>query len=329
MTRPSLATPATPATPADDAPPRPVPRPAARRPGVGPQITIGRRRALTLVGGVALATVAGCANGTDRASSAAPTTTDGSGSPSSTTTTTTTTTGNARPNGPGGPGAAGGGPGGAPPQQTPVEAGTIPEETAGPYPGDGSNGPNVLDQDGVVRRNLTTSFGDAKGRAEGVPLTVTLTVVDLSENARKLEGAAVYAWHCNRDGNYSLYSGTAQDENYLRGVQVADENGVVTFETIFPAAYSGRWPHIHFEVYPDLATAKASGTKLRTSQLALPAAACKDVYAHADGYERSATNLEQTPLAQDNVFSDGWSLQTPTMTGSVAKGFVATLVVPV
>ena len=47
----------------------------------------------------------------------------------------------------------------------------IPEETAGPYPGDGSNGPDILEQSGIVRSDITTSFGDSSGVAEGVPAT--------------------------------------------------------------------------------------------------------------------------------------------------------------
>src|SRR6476469_4989540 len=38
-----------------------------------------------------------------------------------------------------------------------VAAGEIPEETAGPYPGDGSNGPNVLTESGIVRSDITSS----------------------------------------------------------------------------------------------------------------------------------------------------------------------------
>jgi len=49
-------------------------------------------------------------------------------------------------------------------------------------------------------------------------------------------------------------------------VQEADANGQVTFTTIFPAAYSGRWPHIHFEVYESLAAATSGGKLLTTSQ---------------------------------------------------------------
>ena len=207
-------------------------------------------------------------------------------------------------------------------------SGAIPEETAGPFPGDGSNGVNVLTQSGIVRRDITHSFGSASGVAAGVPLTIELRVLDTKNSSKALVGAAVYLWHCNIDGKYSLYSQGVTEENYLRGVQATDSGGSVTFTSIFPAAYSGRWPHIHFEVYPSLAKATAATDKLRTSQLALPEAICREVFA-TSGYSTSIGNLNQTSLATDNVFSDGWSLQTPTMTGTVAKGLTATLDVPV
>ena len=96
-----------------------------------------------------------------------------------------------------------------------------------------------------------------------------------------LAGAAVYVWHCDRDGNYSLYSQAAANENYLRGVQAAGDDGVVTFDSIFPASYQGRWPHIHFEVYPSLETATDEANKIATSQIALPKDVCDTVYATA------------------------------------------------
>ncbi len=206
--------------------------------------------------------------------------------------------------------------------------GEIPAETAWPYPGDGSNGPNVLTQSGVVRKDIRAGFGGATGTAEGVPLTVRLTITDHSNANGPLEGAAVYLWHCDRDGKYSLYSQGLTEANYLRGVQVADADGVLEFTTIFPGAYDGRWPHIHFEVYPDLPTATKAGTKLRTTQLALPEDIGKQAYATA-GYEQSVTNLARRALATDNVFSDGWTLQLAKVTGSVQAGYVATLGVPV
>ena len=166
----------------------------------------------------------------------------------------------------------------------------VPEETAGPFPGDGSNGPNVLSESGVVRRDITRSFGDASGVAEGVPTTLALTLLDVAGGGGPLAGAAVYVWHCDIAGRYSLYDGDIASENYLRGVQESDGDGNLSFETIFPAAYSGRWPHIHFEVYESLDAATTGSSKLRTSQVALPKEVCDRVFA-SPGYEQSLENL--------------------------------------
>lgn len=204
----------------------------------------------------------------------------------------------------------------------------IPEETAGPFPGDGSNGPDALRESGVVRGDIRAGFGTATGVADGVPLTITLTVADASNGCAALPGAAVYLWHCDREGRYSLYSQGVTGENYLRGVQETDDNGRVTFTSIFPACYSGRWPHIHFEVYPSLAEATAAGDKLATSQIAMPKDVCETVYA-TDGYRGSVRNLARTSLTTDNVFSDGYASQLGTVTGSVADGYAVTLSVPV
>jgi protocatechuate 3,4-dioxygenase beta subunit len=204
----------------------------------------------------------------------------------------------------------------------------IPEETAGPFPGDGSNGPDVLAQTGVVRKDITSSFGSSSGVAEGVPLSISLALQDGIDCA-PLGGAAVYVWHCDRGGNYSLYSDAAANENYLRGVQAAGDDGVVTFDSIFPACYQGRWPHIHFEVYPSLETANDEGNKIATSQIALPKDVCDSVYATA-GYEQSVQNLSRLSLQSDMVFGDdGGVHQLGTMSGDVAKGYAVSLTVPV
>src|SRR5689334_7186529 len=202
----------------------------------------------------------------------------------------------------------------------------VESETAGPFPADGSNGPDVRVLSGIVRSDIRSSFGASTTVAPGVPLQVRLTVSNPS--CAPLAGAAVYAWHCDRAGRYSLYSSGATNQNYLRGVQVADANGKVTFTSIFPACYSGRWPHIHFEVYPSAAAATNVANKIATSQLALPKATCDLAYA-TSGYEASITNLSQISLATDNVFSDGASLELATITGSVASGFTSTLTVAV
>ena len=205
----------------------------------------------------------------------------------------------------------------------------IPEETAGPFPGDGSNGPNVLSEDGVVRTDIRSSFGSSTTVAEGLPLAIKLTIQDAGGDCAPLAGAAVYLWHCDRDGGYSLYSQAVSDENYLRGVQEADDSGLVTFQSIFPACYSGRWPHIHFEVYPSLELAKDEGNRIATSQIALPKDACDLVYATA-GYSQSVRNLSQVSLASDNVFRDDSAVrQLGTVAGDVAGGLSVTATIPV
>ena len=208
-------------------------------------------------------------------------------------------------------------------------SGEIPEETAGPYPGDGSNGPDVLEQSGVVRSDIRSSFGDASGTAEGVPMTLELTIRDLANGGRAFQGAAVYVWHCSREGEYSLYSQNAEAENYLRGVQIADSSGKVRFTSIFPACYAGRWPHIHFEVYPDQNSITDDSNVVATSQVALPQNTCEQVYAQS-GYEQSVSNLSQVSLDSDNVFADdSGASQLATVTGEVENGLTVSLVVGV
>ncbi|MGY1943403.1 dioxygenase family protein [Nocardia asiatica] len=257
------------------------------------KVMVSRRRALFFLGATAgaAAVAAGCASG-------------------STDTASTSTTGAAATTQSGAPAAA-------------------PQETAGPYPGDGSNGPNVLVESGVVRSDITTSFGSYSGVAQGVATTLELTLRDLAEGGAAGAGMAVYVWHCDRDGNYSLYSEGVTEQNYLRGVQVADADGKVTFTSIFPACYSGRWPHIHFEVYDSLETAVAGQNARLTSQIALPQETCDAVFAHDSGYARSVANLSQVTLASDNVFGDGWDAELATVTGTPSSGLRVSLTVGV
>ena len=211
----------------------------------------GRRGLLGLVGGIGAVALVGCRDDDSTAS------TSSAADPAS------EQAGQGQPPSGGGPGDGGV----AGDSSVAVADGEIPEETAGPYPGDGSNGVNVLSESGIVRSDLTSSFGSASGVAEGVPVTVNLKVYDLNgTDVTPLAGAAVYLWHCTNDGNYSLYSEAVADENFLRGVQETDADGNVTFTTIFPGCYSGRWPHMHFEVYESLDSATTYTNKLRTSQ---------------------------------------------------------------
>jgi protocatechuate 3,4-dioxygenase beta subunit len=205
----------------------------------------------------------------------------------------------------------------------------IPDETGGPFPGDGTNGQNVLIESGVVRRDIRTSIGAASGTAEGVPLTIRFNLIDVANGCQPLANAAIYAWHCTRDGGYSMYSAGFESENFLRGVQVSGADGVVEFDSIYPGCYSGRWPHIHFEVYPSLDAATTQSGHIKTSQIAMPKTESEAVYAAA-GYEASAPNLKQVSLANDNVFGDdSGANELGTVSGDQSSGLTGELTVAV
>ncbi|WP_062304030.1 dioxygenase family protein [Demequina subtropica] len=204
----------------------------------------------------------------------------------------------------------------------------IPDETAGPYPGDGSNGPDVLEDSGIVRRDIRSSIGGSDP-VPGVPLDFTFTVLDMANGGAPMVGAAVYAWHCSAAGLYSMYSDGVTDETWLRGVQVTDDNGDVTFTSVMPGCYTGRWTHIHFEVYASVDDIEDSSKAIATSQMAFPQNVLDAVYA-LDTYDGSAANLAQLSLATDNVFGDdGGVHQMGTLKGDPDAGYTAALTVPI
>lgn len=264
-----------------------------------------RRRALQVFGGVGLGAgllaVAGCGSSSSASGSTSTTAAAAATSSSTSTSTTAVTTSDS------------------------TTCTEIPEETAGPYPGDGSNGPDVLGESGVVRSDITSSFAGMSGTATGTPLTLRFKVLDVAAGCTPKAGAAVYAWHADAQGRYSLYSSGATDQNYLRGVQEVDADGWVTFRSIFPGCYDGRWPHVHFEVYESLADASNVKNKIATSQLALPQDVAEKVYADSSLYPSSAANLKKVSLTSDMVFRDSWQTELGTVTGDTTSGFVAQL----
>lgn len=276
---------------------------------------LGRRRALAWFGGVGTAAlVSGCGGG--------------SGSASSTGTATVTPTPTATAT--------------ASPTPTPTATATsgtctVPaSETNGPYPADGTNTSagltsNALTASGVVRTDIRSSFvSSSTNVAAGVAMTLTITVVDANNACAPLAGYAVYIWQCDATGNYSLYN--LPNESYLRGVQVTDANGHLTFTTIVPGCYEGRYPHIHFEVFSSLANATTGRSARLISQFAIPAAVCATVYSEASGtYGQSANRYARTSISSDGIFGDNTAAQnavmTLTMSGSVANGYTASTVI--
>ncbi|MFT4210881.1 MAG: intradiol ring-cleavage dioxygenase [Microbacterium sp.] len=263
---------------------------------------VSRRGVLSLVGlGVGAATLAACSS-TSTASTTASATATATATPTPTTSSSATTTAT-------------------------YATEEIPQETNGPYPADGTSGVNVLEESGIVRSDITSSL-DGGATVEGVPLSFTFTLSDLANDNAPFEGVAVYVWQCDAQGLYSMYSDEIVDETYLRGIQVTDSNGQVTFQTIVPGCYLGRWTHIHFEVYPDAASATSVDNQIATSQVAFPEEMLNTVY-ELDTYSGSSENLAQVSLSTDNVFSDGYDLEMATFTGDTTSGYVGSLSVAI
>jgi protocatechuate 3,4-dioxygenase beta subunit len=275
-----------------------------------------RRRALGALGSIGVLALAGCGGGGGSSSSDSSATTSTTGTSSAATTTTataasaSTTTASS---------------------SSSQSCAVVPEETAGPYPADGSNASsntyNVLALSGIVRSDIRTNIGGS-AQVGGVPLTLKITLTSTNNNCAALAGYAIYLWHCTREGTYSVYTTQSLSDNHLRGVQETDSGGSVTFVTVVPGCYSGRMPHMHLEVYPSLGKATAAANKIKTTQLALPTETLRTVYA-TSGYSQSISNLDASSFATDNVFSDGTTLEMVTMTGNTTDGYAANITISI
>ncbi len=201
-----------------------------------------------------------------------------------------------------------------------------PAETRGPFPTDGTRGPNALEQQGIVRSDIRSSFAGMRGMADGVPLDLTVTLIGGAGGCQPLPGRGFYLWHNDARGVYSLYN--KPQANYLRGLQQTGGDGTVRFRTILPGCYGGRCPHMHFEVFSSAAAALSGERGRLVSQFALPEAVCRAVYASDSRYGDSLRNLEQWPTARDFVFRDAspaeLALELVALEREAAAGFRGT-----
>ena len=191
------------------------------------------------------------------------------------------------------------------------ECEAYPRETRGPFP---TKTPAEM-----IKANITSD-------RVGIPLLINLIIVNKNNNCRPLPGASVDVWHCDKDGNYSEYGGHPMQRNdfrtahFLRGRQVSDENGKVSFLSIYPGWYQGRAPHIHFEVFDK------SGTSLLVSQVAFPDDISDKVYSSSHYSPRGHAD---TSNSKDNLFADSLSEQIAIVTGNLTDGFTMTKTVVV
>ena len=209
-----------------------------------------------------------------------------------------------------------------------------PAETEGPFPGDGSNDAhgtlsNVLKSSGIVRRDMRTNIGKTAIAADGQAFDLEITLVNARQACAPLAGHAIYLWHCDALGRYSIYD--LPNVSYLRAVGVTNSVGKAAFTTIFPGCYPGRYPHIHFEVYMSLERATSYKNRLLTSQMAMPADACRAIYAASKRYGASAANFTSVSVDRDDVFADSTprqiAAQTPMVTGGASGAFKGVLTI--
>lgn len=208
------------------------------------------------------------------------------------------------------------GPGSTPGSTTATTAGAIqaldcvllPEMTEGPY---------YLDLD-LVRSNI------AEDRV-GAPLALTIVVAD-ADSCTPIQDAAVDLWHCDAEGIYSGFvaastgQGTGTDDTvFLRGTQITDNNGAVTFQTLYPGWYEGRTVHMHMKVH-------VGGSTIHTTQLFFDDAFTDEVYAANEPY--ASRNNRGTLNSNDNIYSGGGEATTLNVSESTG-GYAATLVVGV
>jgi len=188
-------------------------------------------------------------------------------------------------------------------------------ETDGPYP-----------LYAILTNSILTRQDITEGKT-GVPLTLTITLQDLSNGCTPISGAGIYIWHCDKDGVYSGYATNAGSTSttFLRGVQVTDSNGQVTFTTIYPGWYAGRITHIHAQVY--LNDSLVQGTAVATTQLAFPVDITTAVY--DSSLYTKGQNTSVTSFAADNVFSDGTSTEMLTLSGDTTNGYAATMTISI
>lgn len=172
-----------------------------------------------------------------------------------------------------------------------------PEPTAGPFFFEGDK----------VRRNIT------EGKP-GVPLTLRLTVVDVS-TCRAIRGALVDVWHCDAAGVYSGASAQGtEDRTFLRGIQRTDAKGVAVFRMIYPGWYRGRTVHIHVQV-------SLGGNVVHTGQLYFPDTLTDAVYRRAP-YSRRPNRDPRNPA--DSIYRNGGKRSTLKLAKS-GSGYVGSI----
>jgi protocatechuate 3,4-dioxygenase beta subunit len=199
--------------------------------------------------------------------------------------------------------------------------------------------------------------GDITEGKPGLPLRLRVAVADLSSGCAPLANVAVDIWHCDAQGFYSGVSGNpgvgasaeagagSEAGTFLRGIQLAGDDGMAEFTTIYPGWYSGRTVHIHMKVHAggtsdvlDMPTpvgepgSYEGGHVAHTGQIYFEDAVSDEVYETVEAYA-GRDNGRRVRNDQDNILGahadePGFMVAlTPLVEGSPEEGFLGTITI--
>jgi protocatechuate 3,4-dioxygenase beta subunit len=191
---------------------------------------------------------------------------------------------------------------------------------------EGEIGPFFTDDSasGFKRSNVRSNLNGTSTQ-KGVPLTLTVRVYDTKARCAPMPGVQVDLWHCNALGVYSdePSEGTSS-QTWLRGYQVTDSSGSVTFTTIFPGWYGGRTTHIHLRVRSKYNSASSTDDGRNTTQVFFPQDAINDVSTSVAPYRARGVNMRTND--SDYVYRTQTKGKTELeLAGSPGSGYAASV----
>jgi protocatechuate 3,4-dioxygenase beta subunit len=184
-----------------------------------------------------------------------------------------------------------------------------------------TKGPYWVDE----RLNRSNIRSDTNGLASpnprpGLPLILRFAVSAYASGVcTPLAGAQVDIWHCDASGIYSDVGSTA-GQNFLRGYQITDANGLATFTTIYPGWYPGRTVHIHVKVR--LFDASKNTTTEATTQVFFDESITGRVYAQVSPY--NLRGARDTRNSADNIYANQ-SVLLLSLAGDTTSGYTGSI----
>lgn len=191
---------------------------------------------------------------------------------------------------------------------------------------EGEIGPYFADDsaDGFNRSDVRANLDGTEQQA-GIPLVLTIYVYDSEQSCAPYVGAQIDIWHCNASGVYSDVAGEGTStEQWLRGYQITDATGKVTFTTIVPGWYQGRTTHIHARVRSSYSDASSTSDGTNTTQMFFSQTLIDMLATSVAPYSAQGTN--STTNAGDHVYSgETMGENLLALTGDATSGYAATL----